>query len=89
MSANNLLCLTSSLFEIILVFFFFPGNHEYFSGDIDSWFQYAKDRGFTVLHNSNKKIKSSKDKQAYICMAGVDDIQANAMRYVMTDSKEK
>ncbi|RUS70652.1 hypothetical protein EGW08_021589 [Elysia chlorotica] len=63
--------------------FFVTGNHEYYTGDVDNWFNYLKSLGFTPLHNSNVKIpvKVSGD-EGQLCLAGTDDIQADTVGYI-------
>lgn len=40
---------------------------------VDNWFAIFRSVGINVLHNSNVKIVPSKNSDATICMAGVDD----------------
>jgi len=37
--------------------YFVTGNHEYYTGEVNQWFDVLKSYGFEILHNSNKKIK--------------------------------
>ncbi|GFR63684.1 transmembrane protein with metallophosphoesterase domain [Elysia marginata] len=60
-----------------------PGNHEYYTGDVDNWFSYLRSLGFTVLHNSNVKIPVKvKNGEGQLCLAGTDDIQADKIGYI-------
>lgn len=62
--------------------FFITGNHEYYTGDVDHWFQHLTQLGYTVLHNSNVKLPRTGVKAAQqFCLAGVDDIDAVHMGY--------
>ncbi|XP_076470421.1 transmembrane protein with metallophosphoesterase domain-like [Babylonia areolata] len=62
--------------------FFITGNHEYYTGDVDSWFLKLNTLGFTVLHNSNVKLTPLGGSiEDVICLAGGDDLDANRMFY--------
>ncbi|XP_041376694.1 transmembrane protein with metallophosphoesterase domain-like [Gigantopelta aegis] len=61
--------------------YFISGNHEYYTGDVDNWFDYLRTLGFTVLHNSNVKLPSNIDARQQICLAGTDDLQAEKIGY--------
>nr|XP_056713786.1 transmembrane protein with metallophosphoesterase domain [Euleptes europaea] len=62
--------------------YFVTGNHEYYSSDVNSWFELLKSLNVHPLHNANAKIVSSKGRESdWFCLAGVDDIEANVLRY--------
>ncbi|XP_067326302.1 transmembrane protein with metallophosphoesterase domain-like [Anolis sagrei] len=62
--------------------YFVTGNHEYYTSDVNSWFELLKSLQIHPLHNENIKIKSPKGRETdWFCLAGVDDIEANALRY--------
>ena len=59
------------------------GNHEYFTGDADAWLKELKQLGIEPLHNSHVLISSRDSPEDKIYLAGVDDIQADSMKYVL------
>jgi hypothetical protein len=60
---------------------FIPGNHEYYTGDVDQWFAHLRNElGFTVLHNSHVNIYNQLGD--FFCLAGTDDIEARRMQSV-------
>ncbi|XP_078491691.1 transmembrane protein with metallophosphoesterase domain-like [Ciona intestinalis] len=61
--------------------YFATGNHEYYTGDVENWFKLLESFDFHILHNSNVKIHDKSDDKQWICMAGVDDIQADQIGY--------
>ncbi|XP_034984812.1 transmembrane protein with metallophosphoesterase domain [Zootoca vivipara] len=62
--------------------YFVTGNHEYYTSDVNSWFEVLKSLNIRPLHNENIKIASPKGRSAdWFCLAGVDDIEAKAMHY--------
>ena len=52
----------------------FLGNHEYKTGDVINWFNYLQTLNITPLHNSHSVIDG--DEGGKICLAGIDDPQA-------------
>ncbi|KAL8578690.1 hypothetical protein ACOMHN_045679 [Nucella lapillus] len=62
--------------------FFVTGNHEYYTGDVDRWFDTLTAMGFTVLHNSNVHLRAPGGAtDDVICVAGADDLDALRMGY--------
>lgn len=62
--------------------YFVTGNHEYYTSDVNNWFELLKSFNIHPLHNENVKITSHKDRAGdWFCLAGVDDIEANTLRY--------
>lgn len=59
----------------------FPGNHEYYTGDVDAWLEQLKELGIQPLHNSYALISSRTNHQDKIYLAGVDDIEASRLGY--------
>ena len=45
--------------------------------DANSWLTHLDSLGVNVLHNSNRKIPPQVDSKEQLCMAGVDDIEAD------------
>ena len=62
---------------LLLLQLFVPGNHEYYTMDANSWLTHLDSLGVNVLHNSNRKIPPQADPKEQLCMAGVDDIEAD------------
>lgn len=60
-----------------LWFIFSQGNHEYYTMDAGNWLTHLDSLGINVLHNSNRQIPSEGDPKEQLCMAGVDDIEAD------------
>ncbi|NXJ93028.1 TMPPE metallophosphoesterase, partial [Corythaixoides concolor] len=61
--------------------YFVTGNHEYYTSDVSNWFELLKSFNIRPLHNENVKIVSPKSADDWFCLAGVDDIEADALRY--------
>ncbi|XP_062986378.1 transmembrane protein with metallophosphoesterase domain [Elgaria multicarinata webbii] len=62
--------------------YFVTGNHEYYTSDVNSWFELLNSLNIHPLHNENTKIVSPKGRDMdWFCLAGVDDIEANMLRY--------
>ncbi|XP_053118439.1 transmembrane protein with metallophosphoesterase domain [Hemicordylus capensis] len=62
--------------------YFVTGNHEYYTSDVNNWFELLKSFNIRPLHNENTKIRFPKGRDGdWFCLAGVDDIEANALRY--------
>lgn len=60
--------------------YFVTGNHEYYTSDVNNWFELLKSFNIHPLHNENVKIMSPNGRD-WFCLAGVDDIEANRMHY--------
>jgi hypothetical protein len=56
------------------------GNHEYYTMDVNNWLTYLQSIGINVLHNSNRQIPPEADPEEQMCIAGVDDIEADRLR---------
>ncbi|NXW90540.1 TMPPE metallophosphoesterase, partial [Alopecoenas beccarii] len=61
--------------------YFVTGNHEYYTSDVSNWFELLKSFNIRPLHNENVKIVSLKSTDDWFCLAGVDDIEADVLRY--------
>ncbi|XP_068942234.1 transmembrane protein with metallophosphoesterase domain [Petaurus breviceps papuanus] len=66
--------------------YFVTGNHEYYTSDVNNWFELLKSLKVQPLHNENVKITASgttsvKSEEDWICLAGVDDIEADVLHY--------
>ncbi|KAM8811569.1 transmembrane protein with metallophosphoesterase domain [Eudromia elegans] len=61
--------------------YFVTGNHEYYTSDVGNWFKLLKSFNIRPLHNENVKIVSPKSTDDWFCLAGVDDIAADALHY--------
>ena len=72
--------LTLTLTLTFTCFWLTSGNHEYYTGDVDNWMKHLQDLGFDVLHNSNVKLPSTSE-HGHICVAGIDDIEADRIGY--------
>eukprot|EP00062_Callorhinchus_milii_P021449 gi/632978180/ref/XP_007905764.1/ PREDICTED: transmembrane protein with metallophosphoesterase domain-like [Callorhinchus milii] len=61
--------------------YFVTGNHDYYSGDVNNWFKHLRSLGIQPLHNEHVSISSAGDPKDQFCLAGVDDIEAEMLRY--------
>nr|XP_006121815.1 transmembrane protein with metallophosphoesterase domain [Pelodiscus sinensis] len=61
--------------------YFVTGNHEYYTSDVNNWFELLKSFNIRPLHNENVKISSPRSSIDWFCLAGVDDIEAQMLRY--------
>ncbi|KAF7247961.1 Transmembrane protein with metallophosphoesterase domain [Varanus komodoensis] len=62
--------------------YFVTGNHEYYTSDVNNWFELLKSLSVYPLHNENVKIMSPKGGDTdWLCLAGVDDIEADVLQY--------
>ncbi|XP_074844317.1 transmembrane protein with metallophosphoesterase domain [Carettochelys insculpta] len=61
--------------------YFVTGNHEYYTSDVNSWFELLKSFNIRPLHNENVKISSPRSSVDWFCLAGVDDIEARVWHY--------
>ncbi|XP_004704109.1 transmembrane protein with metallophosphoesterase domain [Echinops telfairi] len=67
--------------------YFVTGNHEYYTSDVSNWFTLLESLHVRPLHNDNVKIAAAGAQRgggedgAWICLAGVDDIEADILHY--------
>lgn len=57
--------------------YFLQGNHEYYTMDAGNWLTHLDSLGINVLHNGNRQIPSEGNPKEQLCMAGVDDLEAD------------
>nr|XP_032816664.1 transmembrane protein with metallophosphoesterase domain isoform X2 [Petromyzon marinus] len=56
-----------------------PGNHEYYTHDVQAWFQYLRSLNVHPLHNQHVHLGGGPGER--LCLAGVDDIEALRIGY--------
>ncbi|XP_030622558.1 transmembrane protein with metallophosphoesterase domain [Chanos chanos] len=61
--------------------FFVTGNHDYYTADVESWYELLRSMGVEPLHNSNARVHRPGQSQDWICLAGIDDLEASMLRY--------
>lgn len=70
--------------------YFVTGNHEYYTSDVTNWFALLESLRVRPLHNENVKISAAGaqhgdggkgESDDWICLAGVDDIEADVLHY--------
>lgn len=70
--------------------YFVTGNHEYYTSDVSNWFALLESLNVRPLHNENVKISATRAQRGggggsedgdWICLAGVDDIEADILHY--------
>lgn len=69
--------------------YFVTGNHEYYTSDVSNWFALLESLHVQPLHNENVKISAigaqdggnAGEGNDWICLAGVDDIEADILHY--------
>lgn len=68
--------------------YFVTGNHEYYTSDVSNWFALLESLNVRPLHNENVKISATRAQRDgagkdddWICLAGVDDIEADLLHY--------
>lgn len=67
--------------------YFVTGNHEYYTSDVSNWFALLESLNVKPLHNENVKISAIRAQHGsgedgdWICLAGVDDIEADVLHY--------
>ncbi|XP_047387748.1 transmembrane protein with metallophosphoesterase domain [Sciurus carolinensis] len=65
--------------------YFVTGNHEYYTSDVSNWFALLESLRVRPLHNENVKISATGaqhgEGEDWICLAGVDDIEADILHY--------
>ncbi|XP_036442746.1 transmembrane protein with metallophosphoesterase domain [Colossoma macropomum] len=61
--------------------YFATGNHDYYTADVESWFEFLSSKGIKPLHNSHAQVFRPGQSQDWICLAGIDDLEASMLRY--------
>ncbi|KAK1798243.1 hypothetical protein P4O66_006639 [Electrophorus voltai] len=61
--------------------YFTTGNHDYYTADVDGWFELLRSKGIKPLHNSHVRVSQPGQRQDWICLAGIDDLEASMLRY--------
>ncbi|XP_070536712.1 transmembrane protein with metallophosphoesterase domain-like isoform X2 [Ptychodera flava] len=61
--------------------YYVTGNHEYYTGNVDGWFEHLKTLGVESLHNQHVKIISKENPEDWFYVAGIDDIHADIISY--------
>ncbi|XP_016128643.1 transmembrane protein with metallophosphoesterase domain-like isoform X1 [Sinocyclocheilus grahami] len=61
--------------------YFATGNHDYYTADVEGWFDLLRSMGIQALHNSHAKVFRPEQTQDWICLAGIDDLEARMLRY--------
>ncbi|XP_058146573.1 transmembrane protein with metallophosphoesterase domain [Dasypus novemcinctus] len=64
--------------------YFVTGNHDYYTSDVANWFALLESLRVRPLHNENVKLAATGAPSAgpdWLCLAGVDDIEADLLRY--------
>uniref|UniRef100_A0ABI7WC54 Beta-galactosidase n=1 Tax=Felis catus TaxID=9685 RepID=A0ABI7WC54_FELCA len=67
--------------------YFVTGNHEYYTSDVSNWFALLESLNVRPLHNENVRISATgaqpggAEDDDWICLAGVDDIEADILHY--------
>ncbi|KAJ8271917.1 hypothetical protein COCON_G00107760 [Conger conger] len=61
--------------------YFVTGNHDYYTADVERWFSHLRSLSIQPLHNGNARIFRKEGKEDWICLAGVDDLEARMLRY--------
>lgn len=56
------------------------GNHEYYTADVDGWFEFLRSKGIEPLHNSHARVSRPGQTQDWFCLAGIDDLEASMLR---------
>ncbi|XP_061404581.1 transmembrane protein with metallophosphoesterase domain isoform X1 [Lethenteron reissneri] len=59
--------------------YFVTGNHEYYTHDVQAWFQYLRSLNIHPLHNQHVHLGGRPGER--VCLAGVDDIEALRIGY--------
>ncbi|KAI4872924.1 hypothetical protein NFI96_005310 [Prochilodus magdalenae] len=61
--------------------YFATGNHDYYTADVENWFEFLRSKGIEPLHNSHARVFRPGQSQDWICLAGIDDLEASMLRY--------
>ncbi|XP_062869259.1 transmembrane protein with metallophosphoesterase domain [Trichomycterus rosablanca] len=61
--------------------YFATGNHDYYTADVEGWFEFLHSKGIKPLHNSHVRVFPHEQSQDWICLAGIDDLEASMLRY--------
>ncbi|KAL4657033.1 transmembrane protein with metallophosphoesterase domain [Arapaima gigas] len=61
--------------------YFVTGNHEYYTADVDRWFTHLRSLSIQPLHNEHARVAHPEQSSDWICLAGVDDLEARMLRW--------
>ncbi|XP_023682934.2 transmembrane protein with metallophosphoesterase domain isoform X2 [Paramormyrops kingsleyae] len=61
--------------------YFVTGNHDYYTADVKAWFAHLRALNIQALHNEHARIFHPGRKSDWLCLAGVDDLEARILRY--------
>ncbi|KAG7468690.1 hypothetical protein MATL_G00145700 [Megalops atlanticus] len=61
--------------------YFVTGNHDYYTADVEGWYSHLRSLSIQPLHNSHARVSRPDSPQDWICLAGVDDLEARMLRY--------
>ncbi|KAI1890022.1 hypothetical protein AGOR_G00168940 [Albula goreensis] len=61
--------------------YFVTGNHDYYTADVERWYSHLRSLNIQPLHNGNARVFRAERKEDWICLAGVDDLEARMLRY--------
>ncbi|XP_029109549.1 transmembrane protein with metallophosphoesterase domain [Scleropages formosus] len=61
--------------------FFVTGNHEYYTADVERWFTHLRSLNIQPLHNEHVRVSRPERTVDWICLAGVDDLEARMFGY--------
>ncbi|XP_048828621.1 transmembrane protein with metallophosphoesterase domain isoform X3 [Brienomyrus brachyistius] len=61
--------------------YFVTGNHDYYTADVEAWFAHLRALNIQALHNDHARISQPGQKSDWLCLAGVDDLEARILRY--------
>nr|XP_051674496.1 transmembrane protein with metallophosphoesterase domain [Oryctolagus cuniculus] len=64
--------------------YFVTGNHDYYTLDVNNWFALLESLHVRPLHNEYVRISAAGEGEEggdWICLAGVDDIEADILHY--------
>ncbi|KAJ8335562.1 hypothetical protein SKAU_G00389040 [Synaphobranchus kaupii] len=61
--------------------YFVTGNHDYYTVDVERWFSHLSSLRIQPLHNENARVFRTERTEDWICLAGVDDLEASMLRY--------
>ncbi len=60
----------------------YPGNHEYYTGDVDNWLTLIPTYNVTTLVNQRVCLLSKKSScEGGLYLAGLEDLESRRLRY--------